>query len=221
MSKITITVSGRVGSGKSAICGEIEILCKALGLPVEWVSGQQEKNLVHADWTEALEMYKPEIIIVEQIERSAVVLDDAMFLHDVAAQEPEKPDYWSSCGQCERNIERAQDILEARAASPQTAICATCNGHGMIGGPSYREPDEGGVPCPDCATATQPAQARVLIQEAVRSLSIRADELKVSNISLDGTWCDADEEAAYNAEIDLIERLRALFVVQPASGGES
>lgn len=66
MSKVTVTVSGPVGSGKSAVCGEIEILCKALGLQVEWVNGQEEKNLTHADWTEALEMYKPEVTIVEK-----------------------------------------------------------------------------------------------------------------------------------------------------------
>jgi hypothetical protein len=35
--------------------------------------------------------------------------------------------------------------------------CQTCNGHGMIGGPSYREPDEGGEPCPDCAPPPAPA----------------------------------------------------------------
>ena len=67
---VTVTVSGKVGSGKSAICGEIEILCKALGLKVEWIGGQQEKNLTHADWTEALEMYKPGVVIVEQIEHT-------------------------------------------------------------------------------------------------------------------------------------------------------
>jgi hypothetical protein len=31
--------------------------------------------------------------------------------------------------------------------------CATCNGHGMIGGPSFYAPDEGGEPCPDCSPA--------------------------------------------------------------------
>jgi hypothetical protein len=67
MKEVTITVSGPVGSGKSAICGEIEILCRALGLQVEWADGQQEKNLTHADWTEALEMYKPSVKIVEQV----------------------------------------------------------------------------------------------------------------------------------------------------------
>lgn len=34
------------------------------------------------------------------------------FLTDVAGQTPEKPDYWSSCGQCERNADRAYDLLE-------------------------------------------------------------------------------------------------------------
>lgn len=29
--------------------------------------------------------------------------------------------------------------------------CATCNDNGRIGGPSFYAPDEGGVPCPDCA----------------------------------------------------------------------
>lgn len=41
--------------------------------------------------------------------------DDARdaFIRDVAAQKPEKPDHWSSCGQCGHNIERAQDLLDA------------------------------------------------------------------------------------------------------------
>jgi DNA mismatch repair protein MutH len=50
------------------MCGEIEILCKALGLPVAWPGGQEEKNRTHADWTEALEMYKPAVTIVESID---------------------------------------------------------------------------------------------------------------------------------------------------------
>ncbi|MBU9643737.1 hypothetical protein KTF36_17955 [Burkholderia gladioli] len=35
------------------------------------------------------------------------------FIRDVAAQKPEKPDHWSSCGQCEHNRDRAQDLLDA------------------------------------------------------------------------------------------------------------
>jgi hypothetical protein len=43
------------------------------------------------------------------------------FLADVSQQEPEKPDYWSSCGQCERNIDRAGDLLDAAPTPPAVA----------------------------------------------------------------------------------------------------
>lgn len=33
--------------------------------------------------------------------------------------------------------------------------CETCGDRGWIGGPSYREPDEGGVQCPDCNVIDQ------------------------------------------------------------------
>lgn len=51
------------------------------------------------------------------------------------------------------------------AASPQPSVCATCNGHGMIGGPSYYAPDEGGEPCPDCAVAQPVEQTRALTMD--------------------------------------------------------
>lgn len=44
-------------------------------------------------------------------------------------------------------------------AEQQPVKCRTCNDQGMIGGPSYREPDEGGIPCPDCATVAPADQA--------------------------------------------------------------
>lgn len=40
------------------------------------------------------------------------------FVARVAAQKPEKPDYWSSCGQCERNASDAEDLLAAAAPQP-------------------------------------------------------------------------------------------------------
>lgn len=64
--EVLVTVSGFTGSGKSAVAGEIEIMCRALGLQVEWPDGDSEKNMTHADWTEALEQYKPRVHIVEQ-----------------------------------------------------------------------------------------------------------------------------------------------------------
>lgn len=41
------------------------------------------------------------------------------FVERLSKQKPEKPDYWSTCGQCERNISEAEDLIEAFAASPQ------------------------------------------------------------------------------------------------------
>jgi len=34
------------------------------------------------------------------------------FVQRVAAQRPEKPDYWTPCGQCGDNINTAQELLE-------------------------------------------------------------------------------------------------------------
>ena len=34
------------------------------------------------------------------------------FVEEVSQQTPEKPDYWSSCGQCQRNSDKAEDILD-------------------------------------------------------------------------------------------------------------
>lgn len=56
------------------------------------------------------------------------------------------------------NIGGPFDVVLAQAAPPAAPTCATCNGHGMIGGPSYYAPDEGGVPCPDCAPPAAPVQ---------------------------------------------------------------
>ncbi len=63
--EVLVTVSGFTGCGKSALAGEIEIMCRALGLQVEWPDGASEKNMTHADWTAALEQYKPRVRIVE------------------------------------------------------------------------------------------------------------------------------------------------------------
>lgn len=49
-------------------------------------------------------------------------------------------------------INQARLVLhKLRAKKSAQAVCETCNDNGMIGGPSYYAPDEGGDPCPDCA----------------------------------------------------------------------
>lgn len=71
MSIVSVTVKGPVGSGKSAICGEIEIALRAIGVPVAWVGAQEEKNMTHADWQSALDLYKPHVVICEEISDDA------------------------------------------------------------------------------------------------------------------------------------------------------
>ncbi|KVF08958.1 hypothetical protein WJ04_09000 [Burkholderia vietnamiensis] len=197
MNKVTITVSGAVGSGKSALCGEIEILCKALGLQVNWIGGREEKNLTYADWTEALEMYKPSVTLVEQIERKAAPADAqaaepvslmprvADLLHLLSFATIHTPSEGD-----EPQIRRALHDLKAiiAAASPP--------------------------PAPASAPVGLTEELRAVMQDAARSLSVRADELKESNTSINGEWCDADEKAAYDAEVRLVERLRALLATQ-------
>lgn len=64
--RVTVTVSGPTASGKSAILGEIEIALRAIGVPVEHhPSFYVEKNMTHADWAEALDLYKPAVLLRE------------------------------------------------------------------------------------------------------------------------------------------------------------
>ncbi|EPT8947161.1 ead/Ea22-like family protein [Cronobacter malonaticus] len=63
--EVLVTVSGYTGCGKSAIAGEIEIAMRAIGVPVEWAGGDAEKRMTGADWLTAIEMYKPNVKIIE------------------------------------------------------------------------------------------------------------------------------------------------------------
>lgn len=128
MSEITITVSGRVGCGKSAMLGEIEILCKALGLPVRFedeAAWQAEKNGTHADWTAALEMYQPSIVLVEagpasvaQVrELSApLVLEQAAQACDQQADGTNGP-YRTACLQCANAVRELRDAAAAKGGA--------------------------------------------------------------------------------------------------------
>jgi len=63
MSKITVVVRGETGSGKSAIVGEIEIALKAIGVPV---TVAERDTMVVADYQYWIDLYKPEITILEE-----------------------------------------------------------------------------------------------------------------------------------------------------------
>lgn len=72
--EVTITVAGPVGSAKSALLGEIEILMKALGVPVRYADeaeAQAEKNMAHADWQWSIELYQPQVVLVEELTRAS------------------------------------------------------------------------------------------------------------------------------------------------------
>lgn len=65
--RVYVEVSGLTGSGKSAVMGEIEIALRAIGLTVEHdAEFQSEKNMTHADWQDALELYKPTVVLRER-----------------------------------------------------------------------------------------------------------------------------------------------------------
>ena len=68
MSNVHVIITGPTGSGKSAIYGEIEIALKAIGVEVRHadpVAVQSEKNMTHADWQDALDLYKPTVVLHE------------------------------------------------------------------------------------------------------------------------------------------------------------
>ena len=63
--EVLVVVSGFTGCGKAPSPGEIEIAMKAIGVPVLWTNGDAEKRMTGADWLTAIEMYKPNVRIVE------------------------------------------------------------------------------------------------------------------------------------------------------------
>lgn len=54
-----------------------------------------------------------------QSEQHLDMVKDAerVFIKKIAEQTPEKPDYWSECGQCSYNISEAQDLIDAAIAA--------------------------------------------------------------------------------------------------------
>ncbi|WP_338575800.1 hypothetical protein V8J38_11405 [Brevundimonas olei] len=77
---VHVEVSGLTGSGKSAVMGEIEIALKALGLKVEHGPDfQAEKNGTHADWQQALDLYRPTVVLSERnVSRQPPAREDAL-----------------------------------------------------------------------------------------------------------------------------------------------
>lgn len=144
--EITVTVTGAVGIGKSALCGEIEILCNALGLRVEWAD-KGEKSMTGANWTGALEMYQPSVRIVELSPKELATLSPNCVAQDgsaiqwpkdkrVCRREDMSPDGTLIVG-LDSDNDVYVEVSGNRHGQWQTAAVEFCNGGGG-GGQSSR-----------------------------------------------------------------------------------
>lgn len=115
---VYVHVSGLTGSGKSAVAGEIEIAMRAIGLDVKWVNIESEKRITHADYTSALELYRPKVRIFEKdIPRTAPPANNQseQHLEMVNAPAPSVPDGWRE------QISAAIGVLQSFSTVSQTA----------------------------------------------------------------------------------------------------
>ena len=55
--------------------------------------------------------------ITPAVQANLVKDAERVFIKKIAEQTPEKPDYWSECGQCSYNISEAQDLIDAAIAA--------------------------------------------------------------------------------------------------------
>jgi Mrp family chromosome partitioning ATPase len=58
---VTVTVSGKTGSGKSRIAFEIETALRAIGVKVEWFDPTGEGEARHEAWAEANNAWQPNL----------------------------------------------------------------------------------------------------------------------------------------------------------------
>lgn len=71
----------------------------------EYYNGDEAKSII-CDAAEEITKLR------EQVAAQAAVIEKLLtFVKYVAEQTPEKPDYWSSCGQCSSNSDEAEDLL--------------------------------------------------------------------------------------------------------------
>ncbi|MGG2044065.1 hypothetical protein [Burkholderia gladioli] len=110
-----------------------------------------------------------------------------LIIRDVCEMEPANPDL---------NDTICIDVSDLQAiVKRHTEVCAMCNGHGMIGGPSFYAPDDSGVPCPDCAQAIaadgSPEDEPSEIEQVIACLGDDAAQLRDAN---------PDDEMADNME---------------------
>lgn len=69
MARVTVTVSGPTGSGKSRLAMEIEIALRAIGVKVEWCEAAQEREARLEAWAEQAGSYQPPLpdVVLQEI----------------------------------------------------------------------------------------------------------------------------------------------------------
>lgn len=87
-------------------------------------------------------------------------------------------------------------------SAQQAPHCATCNDNGLIGGPSYYAPDEGGVPCPDCSQQAPVAQGEPVAHLYIGG--IYGEELQEWEIEAEQAVIDRMNEDAYKQGKELV-----------------
>ena len=91
---------------------------------------------------------------------------------------------------------------EAPAAPVQQPKCRTCDDNGLIGGPSFYSPDEGGEPCPDCCSPVQQVSV--------------PDGWKLVPVDPTPEMISAGSDAAHAGGCDLYQLTREVMNAYPA-----
>jgi len=112
-------------------------------------------------------------------------------------------------GQPEENsLHSTHDVVESVERLQERVAeleCKTCDGHGMIGGPSYSQPDEGGEPCPDCTGMIRPATKAFILRKQAEAVDNFSFHLFVE--CQDGSHEDSNAHRKAYSEF-FVKRLR-------------
>jgi hypothetical protein len=77
MARVTVTVSGPTGSGKSRLAAEIEIALKAIGVKVEWSDPAGEREARLETWAEQSGAWLPDMpeVVLQEINTPITIIE--------------------------------------------------------------------------------------------------------------------------------------------------
>lgn len=83
--EIRVTVEGRTGVGKSAVCGLIEQFLSTIDVPVQWKNGDHAKGTATKPWQQELKEFGSTVKIVERNLVPRIIYEEAQQEHVNAA----------------------------------------------------------------------------------------------------------------------------------------